>query len=306
MTSMLETGAYSWLLDELYDAAYCVDRERRITYWNPAAERLTGFERTEVEGKCCADNILKHVDDEGNNLCRGVCPLAKTMGDGLSREAHVYLHHKNGHRLPVDVRCAPLRDAAGQIVGGIELFNDASLTEFLQQRVAELESLAFLDRLTDLATRRYAEITFTQCLSEFERYHWQFGMLLLDIDRFKTINSQHSPGSCDRLLRAIAQTLRHNCRPFDLVGRWGGDEFLVILKHVNDMQVTTIAKRLRALTARSFIELDDGKILSATVSIGATSVRMTDTMETVVDRLGQNVYACKRRGGNLVTFGNVV
>ena len=306
MVSIPETGAYSWLLDELHDAAYCVDRERRIVYWNPAAERLTGFTRGEVEGKCCADNILKHVDDEGNHLCRGVCPLARTMGDGQSREARVYLHHKDGHRVPVDVRCTPLRDAEGQVVGGIEFFSDASLTVLLQQQVAELESLALLDRLTELANRRYAEITFHQSLAEFERYHWTFGVLLLDIDRFKAINLRNSPGACDRLLRAIAQTLRHNCRPFDLVGRWGGDEFLVILKHMGDTQVTTVAKRFRALVARTFIELEDGKTLSATVSIGAVSVRPADTVETLADRLGQNVAASKRRGGNLVTFGNAV
>ena len=306
MVSTLETGAYSWLLNELHDAAYCVDRERRITCWNPAAERLTGFARSEVEGKCCADNILKHVDDEGNHLCRGVCPLAKTMEDGQSREARVYLHHKDGHRVPVDVRCSPLRDAAGQIVGGIEFFSDASLSAFLLQRVAELEALSFLDKLTDLATRRYAEISLTQCLGEFERYRWQFGVLLLDIDRFKAVNNRQSPGSCDRLLRAIAQTLRHNCRPFDMVARWGGDKFLVILKNADDMQVTTVAKRFRALAARSFIELEDGNTISATVSIGATTVRPADTLALLLDRLDQNVHACKRRGGNLVTFGNVV
>ncbi|MHB0936925.1 MAG: sensor domain-containing diguanylate cyclase [Armatimonadota bacterium] len=305
MGSTSETGAYSWLLDELHDGAYCVDRERRISYWNPAAERLTGFTRSEVEGKCCADNILKHVDDEGNHLCRGVCPLAKTMADGQSREARVYLHHKDGHRVPVDVRCSPLRNAEGQIIGGIEIFSDASLIEFLQQRVAELRALSFLDRLTELANRRYAEITLTQCLSEFERYRWQFGMLLLDVDRFKAVCDEQSPGCCDRLLRAIAQTLRHNCRPFDLVARWGGDEFLVILKHVDDMQVTTVAKRFRALVARTFIELEDGETLAATVSVGATSVRGDDTVSVVLDRLEENVYACKRRGGNLVTYGSV-
>lgn len=306
MVSMQETDTYTWLLNELQDAACCVGRERRVVYWNPAAERLTGFTRGEVEGRCCGDNILQHVDDDGSHLCRGGCPLALTMEDGQSRETRMYLHHKEGHRVPVNVRCSPLRDAEGRIIGGIEFFSDASLAVLLQQRVEELESLGLLDRLTDLASRRYMELAFHQCLAELERYRWTFGVLLLDIDRFRRINLRNSPGSCDRLLRAIAQTLRHDCRPFDLVGRWGGDEFLVILKHVDDAQVTAAARRFRALIARTFVELGDGKTLSATASIGAATARPDDTMETLMDRLSRNVAASRRRGGNLVTFGNVI
>jgi len=65
MGSATADSTFHWLLNELPDGAYCVDRDRRIAYWNPASERLTGFTRGEVEGKCCGDNILTHMDVEG-------------------------------------------------------------------------------------------------------------------------------------------------------------------------------------------------------------------------------------------------
>ena len=65
---------YATLLDNLYDGVYFVDRDRRITFWNKAAERITGFTKAEVLGKRCADNLLRHVDERGNPLCEGACP----------------------------------------------------------------------------------------------------------------------------------------------------------------------------------------------------------------------------------------
>ncbi|HRX25664.1 MAG TPA: PAS domain-containing protein, partial [Aminivibrio sp.] len=84
------------MLDALKEGAYFVDRERRITYWNKAAERLTGFRSEEVVGHRCSENILVHVDCQGKNLCKAGCPLLATMEDTLTREAEVFFHHRRG------------------------------------------------------------------------------------------------------------------------------------------------------------------------------------------------------------------
>jgi PAS domain S-box-containing protein len=119
---------YATLLDNLYDGVYFVDRERRITFWNKAAERITGFTKAEVVGKRCADNLLRHVDNRGNSLCEGACPLSYTLNDSQPRSASVFLHHKDGHRLPVAIRVAPITDHQQKIVGAVEIFRDNSAT----------------------------------------------------------------------------------------------------------------------------------------------------------------------------------
>jgi PAS domain-containing protein len=114
-----------------------------------------GYPAEEVIGIHCSDDILTHVDENGCNLCKGMCPLAATIVDSMPREAEVYLHHKDGHRTPVFVRVSPLKDEKGKIIGGIELFTDISNFKANDLRVKELEKMATLDRLTLLANRNY-------------------------------------------------------------------------------------------------------------------------------------------------------
>ena len=89
------------LLAAMSEAVYVVDRQRRVTYWNPAAERLTGYPADQVVGRCCRDGILNHVDHEGTSLCKSRCPLLATIGDGQPHDMLAFLHHRDGHRVPV-------------------------------------------------------------------------------------------------------------------------------------------------------------------------------------------------------------
>jgi PAS domain S-box-containing protein len=82
---------YKNLLDNLNDGVYFVDLNRRITYWNQGAERLTGYHGQEMIGHNCAENILGHMDEEGNNLCRGRCPLVRAMQSGGKTEFEIYM-----------------------------------------------------------------------------------------------------------------------------------------------------------------------------------------------------------------------
>jgi PAS domain S-box-containing protein len=137
---------YKHLLDNLYDGVYFVDRDRRITYWNRAAEELTGFSADEVVGRCCFDNLLNHTDHCGEQLCHGRCPLHFTIEDGVSREADVFLCHKQGHRVSVSVRAAPIYDDQGCIVGAIEIFSDNTAKLNAQESSARLaQALGKLD-----------------------------------------------------------------------------------------------------------------------------------------------------------------
>jgi len=110
----IQHNAFAKIIDNIHDGLYIVDKNRVITYWNKAAERITGFSAVEVMGHSCSENILTHIDGEGNSLCTGMCPLASTMDDGVMRETELYLHHKNGQRVPVSVRVTPLTDISNK------------------------------------------------------------------------------------------------------------------------------------------------------------------------------------------------
>ncbi len=122
----LSREVYKELLDNVEVGIYFVDRERTIVYWNKGAELITGYSSSDVLNRRCADNILVHVDEEGNSLCTRICPLACTLVDGNERSTDVYLHHKKGQRVSVTVNIIPITDAEGKIIGAVETFRDNS------------------------------------------------------------------------------------------------------------------------------------------------------------------------------------
>jgi diguanylate cyclase (GGDEF)-like protein/PAS domain S-box-containing protein len=298
----LSPNFYATLLDNLYDGVYFVDRERRITFWNKAAERITGFTRAEVLGKRCADNLLRHVDNHGNSLCEGACPLSYTLSDGQFRSASVFLHHKDGHRLPVAIGVAPITDNRQNIIGAVEIFRDNSATVAALEHLKQLENLAYLDTLTRIATRTYLETFIVSKFNEFRRLGWSFGVIYVVVDQFKQVNDTFGHQTGDMVLKMVAQTLEKNCRSFDLVGRWGEKEFLCVISKLKDPdQMAIIAERLRALVESAWISLPDCS-LHVTISLGVTLARLQDSPGTLIHRADGLMRRSKAAGHNRFTY----
>jgi diguanylate cyclase (GGDEF)-like protein/PAS domain S-box-containing protein len=296
------SDSYVRIIENLYDGLYFVDRDRKITFWNKGAERISGFSAAEVVGRHCSDNILTHVDAEGNTLCWGACPLAATISDGMPREAAVFLHHKDGHRVPVSVRISALTDDAGTVIGGIELFTDISNQVANELRIRELEKLALLDTLTQLANRRFLEREVRNRLEEKKRFNVPFGILFIDIDHFKMFNDRYGHAVGDEVLRFVAKTIVANSRTFDLYGRWGGEEFLGIIRNVTAQDLDHIGNRIRMLVDNAYLTSAQGK-LEVTISVGAAMARDGDSMAALLKRADELLYESKRAGRNRLTLG---
>lgn len=293
---------YKSLLDNLHDGVYFVDQHRRITYWNKAAERITGFTAEEVMGHCCADNILMHINDKGESMCKGMCPLAHTLKDGDQHEDELYLRHKKGHRVPVVVRVSPVRDIEGEIVGAVEIFFDNSSTKAIMQRVKDLQQMALIDEVTKLANRRYMEYILRTRNDQLHRYGWNYGLLFVDLDHFKKVNDTWGHDTGDEVLRMVGRTLVGNMRPFDVVGRWGGEEFIAVVVNTDDDELFAIADRLRFLVSQSGTLVND-KVIQVTISVGATMAGKDENVDAVLKRADELVYQSKSRGRNCVTMG---
>lgn len=299
---ILDKVSYSRLVDNLNDGLYIVDSDRIIQYWNKAAERISGYTAAEVVGRSCSDNILTHVDGDGNSLCKGMCPVAMTIVDGEAREAEIFLHHKDGHRVPVSVRTSTLTDENGNVIGGVELFTDISSLKANELRIKELEEMVLLDNITRLANRNYIEKELFVRFEETKRFGVPFGILFMDIDHFKKFNDTYGHDVGDRVLKFVADTLSRNSRPFDVIGRWGGDEFIGIMRKVSRQQLVYLGNRLRMLVEASYIQTGNDK-LHVSISIGATLVCDNDSTDTLIKRADTLLYESKRAGRNRLTIG---
>jgi len=289
------------LLDKLYEGVYFVDTNRRITYWNQAAEHLSGYSAEEVVGHYCQDNILNHVDDAGTQLCFGKCPLVNSVETGLPHECELYLHHKQGHRVPVRVRVTPVRNAQNKIIGAIEMFVETGSTKNRGQRLEQLQSRGFLDPLTETGNRRYLELELFKSLQEFRQHGLAFGAILADVDHLRIINEHYGHSVGDQALRAVAHTLANAVGDTDILGRWSVDEFLILVPQDSLEHLGDLAERSRALVERAAIQVGPDQII-ATISAGASTVDALDTMEMFIRRLENLLQRSKYAGRNRVTL----
>ena len=291
---------YKDILDNLYEGVYYVDTNRTIIYWNKSAERITGYSSDEVIGKHCYENILNHIDSQNNSLCMGGCPLFHTIQDGVSREAAVYLRHKQGYRVFVAVKTIPLyRDT--KMVGAIEVFiNDPEKAE-INNTLNELKTLALTDALTALPNRRYIDSFLANRLTEYHSLKIPFALAMIDIDNFRIFNNNYGHDIGDQALKIVATTMRNALRVNDMIGRWGGEEFLAILVGVSEDNLVPIIEKVRTLVERSGLP-HNGSLLKVTVSIGITFVGQDDTADSIQKRADNALYISKNNGRNQTTL----
>lgn len=291
---------YLHIINNLCDGVYFVDTERRITFWNKAAEDITGYKAEEIVGRQCQDNILNHIDENGTPLCIAGCPLFATIVDGKQRKHDVFLRHKEGHRIPILVNIFPLEEN-GEIIGAIEVFTPNSPIVYDDTLVEKLSNMAMKDELTNLPNRRYTETFIEYKLNEFRKFNNLFAVLFLDIDNFGEFNNTYGHDLGDTVLKNASESIKRTMRKTDLFGRWGGEEFIGVypIKIAEDTKI--IAEKTRILIENTEVDRDD-EHLRVTASIGATVVREGDTIESIVERADKLMYQSKQKGKNCVTI----
>ncbi len=299
--SPLTDRFYRKLLDSLYEGVYFVDRDRTIRYWNDAASQMTGYRRGEVLGKHCWDNVLMHANSRGDSLCADQCLLEGAMEQGRTIEGQVFLRHRDGHHVPVLVRTTPMLDERGKVVGAVQIFSENTSTADLGRKVRELERMALLDPLTKLGNRRYGEMILSGKLTELKRYGWPFGVLFMDIDKFKAVNDTYGHDTGDRVLRLAAATIRNGLRSSDVVVRWGGEEFVAIVASVDEEKLLHVGEKIRILVERSSMTLGN-ETRNVTISIGATLARKRDSAASIIKRADALMYQSKKKGRNRLSM----
>lgn len=292
---------YKSMIENLFDGIYFVDKDRKILIWNKGAEIITGYSSSEVKGRFCYDNILNHVNSEGCELCHNGCPLQKTNDDGISREADVFLHHKDGHRIPVSIKSIAIYDG-DEIVGSIEVFRDNTEHSEILKDLGEFRNLALNDQLTGLPNRRYLTSFLDSKMNEYNSLGIPFGIAFLDIDKFKIFNDTYGHETGDEVLKMVAKTFSTTIRSTDIVGRWGGEEFVGVFAGVNEDNLLMLTEKIRVLIASSSIKKEENS-LNVTISIGATIFKDDDTIESALNRADELLYKSKENGRNKVTIG---
>ncbi|HUX02645.1 MAG TPA: diguanylate cyclase [Phycisphaerae bacterium] len=285
-----------------------------ITLFNRGAERVTGYARDEVLGRRYREVLLPPDD----------VPLAKKVGraildgrfDPVGSHEHLIVT-KSGERRLVSWTFTVSRDPKGAgrcdvVAYGLDVTEQRRMQSSLEQAKADLERanaelkrLAATDSLTELVNRRQANILLEREIARSRRAESPVGIVMIDLDRFKIINDTHGHDVGDAVLVHVARTLRSRLRSTDIVARYGGDEFLLVLPDTGLEDAARVADVLR------------DRMESVPVSCGAAQVFLRASFGVTVLRPGENstitdlvrmadeaMYSAKGLGGGrVVTWG---
>lgn len=264
-----------------------------IEMMNPMAEKLTGWQQNEAVGRDLTEvvNLIdKDMDEEIENLAK----QAMQAGEVLNLPENCTLISKDGKEIPIGDNIAPIRDSHGNITGAVLIFQDIT-----QRKHTEVELLrnAFYDGLTALPNRILFLDRLKQAIERSKRRSdYRFAVLFLDLDSFKGINDRFGHGMGDDFLVAIARRLESCVRSGDTVGRFGGDEFAVLLEEIRDINdAINVAKRIQD-TLGLPLNLNGNQICT-TASIGIALNRGGyDDPESLLRCADNAMYRAKQQG----------
>lgn len=290
------------MLDAVAEGVYVTTASREIIFWNKGAEKITGYASEDVLGKHCYDNILVHTDTSGRDLCLDGCPLQKCIETGQRQDAdHIFLRRKDGERVAVYVK-ASILEIEGQCYG-VEVFGELREVagKTLADKLQQLSTASIIDELTSLYNRRYVDTILDQQYGLFKRHYQRFGIVMIDVDGFKEINDSFGHLTGNEVLRTVAAALKIGLRSMDVLGRFGGDEFIIVCPLIELEGLERLSERIVYAVQHAVLSSPDGVKTprEVTVSTGASMIDYKDkSASDVIARADEALYRVKRDGGN--------
>ena len=305
-------------LDTLAEGLVVLDNEERIVLANRSFAETMGRTPAQLQGHRASD-LPWICKDEQETTAR--FPWLQSLKDGRSQTGVVLgmKSNKNEQRTFV-VNTSPISNSDGECQGALASFGDVTLIEEQKDKLSDmlvkltesrdkiaeqnktLKTLSRQDPLTGCLNRRAFFEEYETHLKAASRYGHALSVLMLDIDHFKAVNDNHGHGVGDQVLQKVAESIRSMARDTDLVCRYGGEEFCVLLTHTDVDSACATAERLRR-GIESLVFND----LQVTVSLGVSACELgANDPQILLDQADKCLYVAKRNGRNqFIRWDNV-
>jgi len=280
------------IFDHVRDyAIYTITMDGLIEEWNQSVQRFGGWDAADVHGRNMS--LFFPQDDPDRPNIELLLAEAARIG---SAETEGWRVKRDGSRVWVNSVITALPDEAGKVRGFVVVSRDITQRKQLED---EKKQLATIDPLTGAYNRRQGDVLLAVEFSRRTRYGRPFAVLTMDIDHFKAVNDRFGHPAGDSVLCAVVQTCRNILRPTDLLVRWGGEEFLVILPETDTNAAMVAAERLRTAVEANEATLPGGVNIRVTVSIGV-ALPSSESSSELLSRCDVALYSAKTGGRNRV------
>lgn len=262
------------------------DRSGKILKVSQAFSDITGFSKEELIGR--KHNLIRHPDMPAEIYT----DMWQTLSQGEVWKGEIKNQRKDGTAYWVDTTISPVFDQQGEIKEFTSIRQDITDRK-------KVEELSITDQLTKLYNRRKIDEVFAQEIARVHRYQQIFAVIILDIDWFKTVNDKFGHNIGDLVLVKVAEELTNQVRQTDVVGRWGGEEFLILCPQTTVGQAKVLAENIRQVLE----QIVHPEVGTVTASFGVAEFTPEDNQISVLKRADLGLYKSKENGRNQVSIG---
>jgi diguanylate cyclase (GGDEF)-like protein/PAS domain S-box-containing protein len=278
------------------------DRKGMIEYVNPMFTQLTGYSIEDLRGK--TPRVLK----SSRTTLSVYEDLWRTILSGRTWHGEICNRRKNGEEFWESISINSIRDSQGVITHFVAVWQDVTARrkhdedELCQKQHFEKQSRT--DELTGLYNRRHIFVALEREFERARRYERPLSGMMIDIDDFKKINDQYGHLTGDPVLRTFARVLKKSIRTVDILGRYGGDEFLLILPETQIEKARIVAERIRK-NLRDYQEnvMNEFGVLTASIGLVSFEGRSRDDKALFLEKIDKVLLLAKRAGKNTVVIG---
>lgn len=304
LSSPSKTSIYEQkLVDAMHDGVVFVDAQAKIIMWSKGAERITGVSGGAADGRVLSPTLLDMCDHLSRKVNDKDCPVAKSLITNTQLRKRLLIMGRQGQHVAVDLHAIPVHAPNGTVQGATVILHDAQPEASLEEKCSALHAEVTRDPLTKVANR--AE--FDRMLALFVEAHKQASqpcsLIMVDIDRFKSINDTFGHQAGDEAIITLANLLSSMCRTGDLVARYGGEEFAVLCADCTNADGARRAEQMRRKLSEIPQPTLGNKFITA--SFGVTELQAGDTPETMLRRSDRALLMAKEQGRNqVIQLGN--
>lgn len=288
------------VFESIHDPFCILDRNYRVVRANKAYSEYRSLHLDELMGNVCFETIM------GLSRPCEECAVEKTFKSMDPCVTEKISTDKDGAEVWLETYTYPVFDEKGEVTHVIEYTRDITerkRSDLERSRlIKELEYLSRTDRLTKLFNRGALIERLISEVERVRRYGSSLSLMLCDIDHFKAINDTHGHAEGDRALELVASILNDEVRSTDIVGRYGGDEFMIILPETELPRCREIAERIKNTVEDVDFMISGDIHLHITLSIGLTMYSLEDgDFNPIIKRADDALYMSKRGGRNRVS-----